>query len=61
MMHQELESVDFYLKQGYYDIASDTLELLERQFGSHPEIDARRERLKANQLEPPGRRCWASP
>ena len=46
MMQAELESVDFYLKQGYYDIASDTLELLERQFGSHPEIDARRQRLK---------------
>ena len=52
MMHQELESVDFYLAQGYADIALDTLALLERQFGSHPEIDSRRERLKANQLEP---------
>ncbi len=47
MMEQELESVDFYIKQGYSDIANDTLELLERQFGSHPEIDARREQLQA--------------
>ena len=47
IMRQELESVDFYITQGYSDIAFDTLELLERQFGSHPEIDARRERLKA--------------
>jgi tetratricopeptide (TPR) repeat protein len=46
MMKQELESVDFYITQGYADIAIDTLELLERQFGSHPEIDARREKLQ---------------
>jgi len=47
MMEQELESVDFYITQGYSDIAIDTLELLERQFGSHPEIDSRREQLHA--------------
>ena len=46
MMKQELESVDFYITQGYSDIAIDTLELLERQFGSHPEIDARRQKLQ---------------
>ncbi len=45
-MHHELESVDFYITQGYSDIALDTLELLEHQFGSHPEIDARRARLQ---------------
>ena len=43
---QELESVDFYIAQGYSDIAIDTLDLLERQFGSHPEIDMRRAQLK---------------
>jgi tetratricopeptide (TPR) repeat protein len=47
MMQQELESVDFYITQGYSDIAIDTLELLERQFGSHPEIESRRARLAA--------------
>ena len=47
MVHQELESVDFYITQGYSDIAFDTLELLERQFGAHPEIDARRKKLEA--------------
>jgi tetratricopeptide (TPR) repeat protein len=47
MMKQELESVDFYITQGYSDIALDTLELLERQFGSHPDIDARRKKLEA--------------
>ena len=46
-MRQELESVDFYIAQGYADIAVDTLEMLERQFGSHPEIQARREKLAA--------------
>ena len=46
MIRQELESVDFYITQGYSDIAFDTLELLERQFGSSPEIDSRREKLK---------------
>jgi tetratricopeptide (TPR) repeat protein len=47
MMQQELESVDFYIEQGYTDIAVDTLELLERQFGSDPEIDSRRQKLNA--------------
>jgi tetratricopeptide (TPR) repeat protein len=45
LLRQELDSVDFYLAQGYMDIAADTLDMLERQFGSHPEIDARRARL----------------
>jgi len=45
MMKQELESVDFYIAQGYSDIAVDTLEMLERQFGSHPDIQARRDKL----------------
>ena len=43
---QELESVDFYIAQGYADIAVDTLNLLERQFGSHPDIDLRRRHLE---------------
>jgi tetratricopeptide (TPR) repeat protein len=46
MMQQELESVDFYITQGYSDIALDTLELLERQFGAHSEIDSRRTKLQ---------------
>ena len=47
LLRQELDSVDFYLTQGYDDIANDTLELMERQFGTHPEIIARRQTLKA--------------
>ncbi|MGH9929597.1 MAG: tetratricopeptide repeat protein [Pyrinomonadaceae bacterium] len=52
MMRQELESVDFYVTQNYYDIAFDTLELLERQFGPHPEIDSRRKKLEAAKQDP---------
>ncbi|HLN97691.1 MAG TPA: tetratricopeptide repeat protein [Pyrinomonadaceae bacterium] len=46
-MRQELESVDFYITQGYFDIALDTLQLLEHQFGAHAEIEARRKKLDA--------------
>ena len=52
MMRQELESVDFYIAQGYSDIAVDTLEMLERQFGPHPDIQARREKLAARDQKP---------
>ena len=56
MMRQELESVDFYITQGYTDIAFDTLELLERQFGPHTDIDARRKKLElaSQSSEAPG-------
>ena len=47
MFRQELESVDFYINQGYADIALDTLELLERQFGPHADINVRRDLLKS--------------
>jgi tetratricopeptide (TPR) repeat protein len=49
---QELESVDFYIAQGYADIAIDTLDLLERQFGSHPDIDLRRRQLETGRPRP---------
>ena len=52
MMRQELESVDFYIAQGYADIAVDTLEMLERQFGPNPEIQSRREKLAARGQQP---------
>lgn len=45
MLRQELESVDFYIAQGYMDIAIDTLELLEQQCGAHPDINSRREQI----------------
>ena len=52
MLHQELESVDFYINQGYADIALDTLNLLEKQFGRHADIDIRRELLKTPPTPP---------
>src|SRR5687768_6351287 len=48
VMRQELESVDFYIAQGYSNIAVDTLEMLERKFGPHPDIQARRDKLAAS-------------
>jgi tetratricopeptide (TPR) repeat protein len=51
LLRQELDSVDFYLAQGYTDIATDTLDMLEQQFGAHAEINARRAKL--NQSEQP--------
>jgi len=45
LLKQELESVDFYLVQNYHDIARDTLDMLERQYGVHPDIDTRRRQL----------------
>jgi tetratricopeptide (TPR) repeat protein len=46
MRQQELESVDFYIAQGYTDIAIDTLDLLERECGAHEEIESRRQKIK---------------
>lgn len=46
MRRQEIESVDFYIGQGYIDIALDTLELLERQSGPHADIDQRRQQIR---------------
>ena len=46
MRRQELESVDFYIAQGYADIAVDTLDLLERECGAHEKIDLRRQRIR---------------
>ena len=45
LLRPELESVDFYIAQGYIDIAIDTLDLLQQQCGDQPEINARRERI----------------
>jgi tetratricopeptide (TPR) repeat protein len=53
MMLQELESVDFYIAQGYSDIAVDTLDMLERQFGPQSEILVRREKLAATNKQAP--------
>lgn len=51
MLKQELESVDFYLEQGYTDVARDTLDMIERQFGVQDEIETRRMRLRGATTE----------
>ncbi|HEX8137162.1 MAG TPA: tetratricopeptide repeat protein [Pyrinomonadaceae bacterium] len=60
LLLQELESVDFYLAQGYGDIAQETLTMLERQFGAHPAIDARRARLEESAEAASGQQASAS-
>lgn len=52
MLAQELESVDFYIEQGYFDVARDTLDMLEKQYGSHDGIQERRGRLPADPAAP---------
>lgn len=44
-LHQELESVDFYISNDYNDLALETLNSLETQFGKHPEIQKRKVQL----------------
>ncbi len=45
-LRQELESVDFYITQGYQELASETLVMLEKQFGQNAEIEARKKQLE---------------
>jgi tetratricopeptide (TPR) repeat protein len=44
-LHQELESVDFYISNDYSDLAIETLTSLENQFGKHSEIQKRKVQL----------------
>jgi tetratricopeptide (TPR) repeat protein len=48
LLKRELDSVDFYIAQGYTDIALDTLDMLERQFGQQDGITERRQQLTAS-------------
>lgn len=45
VLRDELEGIDFYIAQGYVEIARDTLERLREENGDHPEILARYKRL----------------
>jgi tetratricopeptide (TPR) repeat protein len=53
VLRDELEGIDFYIAQGYFEIARDTLERLREQHGNHPEIVARYKRLGASSELPP--------
>jgi len=46
-IEQELESIRFYLSQGYADLAGKTLDSLEEEFGQRPEFSEVRAELKA--------------
>ena len=45
VLRDELEGIDFYIAQGYMEIAQDTLERLRAEYGEHPEIVSRFNRL----------------
>lgn len=45
-LKQELESVDFYIAQGYVELATESLDLLEAQHGAQPDIQMRRQQLR---------------
>src|SRR5262249_49457335 len=45
VLRDELEGIDFYIGQGYLEIAQDTLERLRAEYGEHPEIMGRFSRL----------------
>lgn len=47
-LQQELEGVDFYVQQGYTDLAEKTLLDIESRFGKHDEIEKVRAQLKPN-------------
>jgi tetratricopeptide (TPR) repeat protein len=48
VLRDELEGIDFYIAQGYFEIARDTLERLREQHGNHPEIVSRYKQLGAS-------------
>ena len=45
VLRDELEGIDFYIAQGYVEIAQDTLDRLRAEHGDHPEVMARYNRL----------------
>src|SRR6185369_4174923 len=45
VLRDELEGIDFYIAQGYVEIARDTLDRLRSENGAHPEILIRYKRL----------------
>lgn len=54
VLRDELEGIDFYIAQGYVEIARDTLDRLLEENGEHPEIVARYRRLGVNVFEKSG-------
>jgi tetratricopeptide (TPR) repeat protein len=51
MMLEQLESVDFFIEQGFLDVAFNALERLDRVYPNHPLIQERLERMAQLELE----------
>lgn len=47
-LEEELEGVDFYIAQGYLDIARDTLDRLRQEHGDHPQILSRYKQIESS-------------
>lgn len=50
-LEKEVESLDFYIEQGYLDLADKTLAELETEFGKHPKLAQIRAKLNGGQTE----------
>lgn len=61
VLRDELEGVDFYIAQGYAEIARDTLDRLREENGDHPEILARYDQLSTNPDTPIAKSAAAEP
>ena len=60
VLRDELEGIDFYIAQGYVEIARDTLDRLREENGDHPEIVARYKRLDGDSGPLPAERAEVS-
>lgn len=49
-LHQELEGIDFYITQGYKDLAEKSLDDLENRFGRQVKIEERRAQLNSQDV-----------
>jgi tetratricopeptide (TPR) repeat protein len=48
---EEIQSIDFYIAQGMFDVARYSLDALAQQFPAHPEVEAARQKLSAAETE----------
>ncbi len=55
VLRDELEGIDFYIAQGYVEIARDTLDRLHAEHGDHAEILQRYKQLNGDAAAPPVR------
>jgi tetratricopeptide (TPR) repeat protein len=53
VLRDELEGIDFYIGQGYVEIARDTLDRLREQHGDHPEIISRYQNMGVSLVATP--------